>query len=133
MRQRDRVRELYGTHRIGDYSYGAKRHRHDQALIAVLAELPRSAAVYDIGCGTGAYLRFFRSLGFSNLHGIDLAAENIEPLRIDGYAAEEGDVLALKIDSNTSDFTFSQGVIHHTADPAKAFSELCRITKSGGL
>jgi SAM-dependent methyltransferase len=126
------VKLLYGAHRIGDYSYGAKRHRHDFVLNEALSALPRDAKIYDIGCGTGAYLRYFRSLGFERMTGVDLAPENIEPLLAEGFCAFEGNVLDLSnVPSGSADFTFSQGVIHHTPDPPKAFAELVRITKAG--
>ena len=42
------------------------------ALVPELPELPPSAAVLDIGCGTGAWLERLASQGFVHLHGIDL-------------------------------------------------------------
>jgi hypothetical protein len=49
------VRSLYGAYRIGDYSYGSKRHRYDDVLNNALDQLASDAAIYDLGCGTGAY------------------------------------------------------------------------------
>jgi ubiquinone/menaquinone biosynthesis C-methylase UbiE len=53
-------------------------------------------------------------------------------LRQKGFNAVIGDVLALPFGNNVSDLTVCIGVIHHTDDPFKAFSELARITKPGG-
>jgi len=42
--------------------------------------LPRNpdARILDIACGEGALLSFLRTLGYSNLSGFDLSAENVE-------------------------------------------------------
>ena len=60
------------------------------------------------------------------------APANIEELARRGFAAVCTNALSLDLKDNVSDFTFSQGVIHHTDNPFQAFRELVRITKPGG-
>lgn len=43
-----------------------------------------------------------------------------------------GNNLQLDLSDSVSDLTVSEGVIHHTVDPAQCFRELVRITKPGG-
>lgn len=131
----ERARELYDQYTVGDYSYGEKRHRFDTTLKRALARLPAAAQVYDVGCGTGHYLEAFVQWGVpkSQLTGIDLAPENVRNLQARGFNALNENVLDLRVSDDVSDFTFSQGVIHHTSDPFRAFQELVRMTKPGGL
>lgn len=42
-----------------------------ETLLAQLQELPRDAAILDVGCGSGAWLSRLDRAGFSNLSGID--------------------------------------------------------------
>jgi 2-polyprenyl-3-methyl-5-hydroxy-6-metoxy-1,4-benzoquinol methylase len=45
-----------------------------------LRHLPadKEAAIADVGCGFGAYLRTLMDLGYTNVHGVDLGAAQIE-------------------------------------------------------
>jgi 2-polyprenyl-3-methyl-5-hydroxy-6-metoxy-1,4-benzoquinol methylase len=40
-------------------------------LVSHLPDIPRAACVWDIGCGTGAWLQRLADSGFTNLQGID--------------------------------------------------------------
>ncbi len=90
--------------------------------------------VLDAGCGHGRYLRAFRRLG-AVVVGID-AGRGPElasaPLDEEGIAVVQGSVLALPFRDASFDLVFSDGVIHHTPDPAAAYRELARVVKPGG-
>ena len=90
--------------------------------------------VLDAGCGHGRYLRAFRRLG-AVVVGID-AGRGPEmagaPKDEDGIAVVQGSVLALPFRDASFDLVFSDGVIHHTPDPAAAYRELARVVKPGG-
>ncbi len=90
--------------------------------------------VLDAGCGHGRYLRAFAALG-ADVVGVDagesieVAARQAEHPRID---VVQGSVLALPFRDASFDLAFSDGVIHHTPDPARAYRELARVVKPGG-
>ncbi len=128
------AREMYGKFPIGESSQSERRDKMDALLIKYLSALPRTAKVYDIGCGVGHFLELCVRQGVpaENLSAVDLAPENIERIKAKGFQGEVGNVLELPTESEVSDFTLSQGVIHHTADSLKAFGELARITRPGG-
>ncbi len=64
------------TSNAGD-SVSAVRYRGylRRRLAPWLAQIPRTGAVADLGCGDGMLLRVFQELGFANLHGVEGSAE----------------------------------------------------------
>ena len=128
-------RELYDRYRFGTFAYGRQRDAHEPLLFEALSRLSPGAAVYDIGCGTGYWVDAYLESGVAKerIHCVDLAPANIAELRARGLNAAVGNVLHLDIPDRSSDFTVSLGVIHHTDDPFRAFTELVRITRPGGL
>ena len=127
-----KAKTMYDEYTFGDFCYN--RDGFNAPLINSLAKLDKNHIIFDVGCGTGYWLEKLLSFGvpIHNLTGIDLSPKNVENLRIRGFNAICGDVLNLPLENNISDFTICNGVIHHTSDPLKAFTELVRITKNGG-
>ncbi len=78
----------------------------------IVAPLAREYIGIDLGEGIEAARE--RTAGFGNAHLI------------------QGSLLSLPVASGIADFAYSIGVIHHTSDPHKAFSELSRSLKPGG-
>jgi len=123
---------MYNDHTFGDFCYN--RDKFNTLLINCLAGIRKSHIVFDIGCGTGYWLDKLLSFGIpiDNVTGVDLSPASVESLKIRGFTAICGNALNLQLEDNISDFTICNGVIHHTSDPFKAFTELVRITKNGG-
>ena len=113
-------------------------------LHEVIAPLPRTIRVVDLGCAGLAALNFFYALGFKDIHGIDLTVTRQERWK---QAA-----IMLKSCSLTPPFHFSRGdltktmfpdhffevatsisVIEHGVDLMKFFKEMNRIIKQKGL
>lgn len=127
-----KAKKMYDEYTFGDFCYN--RDGFNASLINSLAKLDKNHIVFDVGCGTGYWLDKLLSFGvpIHNLTGIDLSQKNVENLRTRGFNAICGNILDLQLEDNISDFTICNGVIHHTSDPLKAFTELVRITKNGG-
>jgi len=90
--------------------------------------------VLDAGCGHGRYLHAFRSLG-AQVVGLDIGGGPEEVgIRPEGdtLALVQGSVLQPPFADETFDLVFSDGVIHHTPDAARAYRELARLVKPGG-
>ncbi len=90
--------------------------------------------VLDAGCGHGRYVAAFASLG-ATVVGLDAGRgpeESGAPLDDPRIAFVEGSVLALPFQDAVFDLAFSDGVIHHTPDPARAYRELARVVRPGG-
>lgn len=129
-----RARELYGRYCFGDFCYGAKRQEHNRPLVDFLASIDSNATVCDIGCGAGYWLEAGLRLGMARerAYGVDLSPANVAAAKAKGFPVLCGDALGLALESDISDFTICNGVIHHTPDPFRAFKELVRITRPGG-
>jgi SAM-dependent methyltransferase len=101
-------------------------------LLEVIDALPRGAVVLDVGCGPGRVLSY---LGFRGVNciGLDRSANSISIIvsrhKLPGAVADN---LRLPICDAAADVVISDGVLHHTDDPRRGFSEDCRIVKPGG-
>lgn len=58
--------------------------------------LPKNEFLVDVGCGTGAYLRYLHDVGFSQLHGIEGTPQNFEYGKIIVSDLAKGDVVLFK-------------------------------------
>jgi SAM-dependent methyltransferase len=131
-----RAKELYNRYRFGEFSYADKRSGFQPNLVSILESCTADQTVHDIGCGHGYWARYLVDLGVvprEKVVCIDLAPENVRELRAQGFNAKVGDAGNLDLPDDCSDVTISSGVIHHTEDPRRSFSEVVRITKPGGI
>jgi ubiquinone/menaquinone biosynthesis C-methylase UbiE len=96
-------------------------------------------AVLEIGVGMGADHLNFALHTPKRLCGIDLTERAIAithaRLTKDGKTSEllRADAENLPFPDNSFDIVYSWGVLHHTPDTQKAFKEVCRILKPGGV
>jgi SAM-dependent methyltransferase len=101
-------------------------------LLEVIDALPQSALVLDVGCGPGRVLSY---LGFRGVNciGLDRSTNSISLIvsrhKLPGAVADN---LRLPICDAAADVVITDGVLHHTDDPRRGFSEDCRIVKPGG-
>jgi len=91
------------------------------------AELARErygrARILDVGCGTKAYFPIFAGAA-SEYVGVDVQ-EN-------PYADVHGAIEALPLPDSSFDVVLCTQVLEHVPDPARAVSELYRVTAPGG-
>lgn len=94
--------------------------------------------VLDAGCGNGrvtALLRRLSSAERTEVVGIDLVAANVARENLAGernVRFEKRDLLGDLSGLGKFDFIYCQEVLHHTADPVKAFRNLCALLEPGG-
>jgi len=104
--------------------------------------LPPSARVLEVGCGTGAMLRFlarrddFTGTGF----GVDQCSQFI--VAANRFAQAEhvseqlvfqvGDAHCLEFPSATFDVVIAHTLISHVTEPAMVLSEMARVVRPGG-
>jgi ubiquinone/menaquinone biosynthesis C-methylase UbiE/uncharacterized protein YbaR (Trm112 family) len=91
----------------------------------------------DAGCGVGWIEDLFNVYPKTKWFAIDIS-QAIEDAyertkKMPNILTAQADVFNLPFRENYFDIVFSNGVIHHTANPKKAFSNLCRYLKPGGL
>jgi ubiquinone/menaquinone biosynthesis C-methylase UbiE len=94
-------------------------------------------SVLDIGCGSGAVSCLFAK-GGSNVTGIDITLKAICISRKNAIAQGldinflQQDAEGMSFSSESFDYVFSWGVLHHTRSTGNALREMYRVTKSGG-
>jgi 2-polyprenyl-3-methyl-5-hydroxy-6-metoxy-1,4-benzoquinol methylase len=64
----------------------------DRRYFPFLKELPKSAAILELGCGHGRILNYLHQKGFANVRGIDISSEQIMLAKEHGLNAEREDV-----------------------------------------
>ncbi|MGH9920746.1 MAG: methyltransferase domain-containing protein [Nitrososphaerales archaeon] len=92
--------------------------------------------VLDAGCGSGRLLDVVRrhggkAVGLDYTVAIDEAAKNLWPDR--DVRLVQGDILKPPFKPDVFDYAFSNGVLHHTPDPPRAFSCVAALVKPGGM
>jgi SAM-dependent methyltransferase len=101
-------------------------------LLDVIDALPKDALVLDVGCGPGRVLSYLGFRGASCI-GLDRSAKSIAIIvgrhHLPGAVADN---LHLPVLDEVADLVITDGVMHHTGDPPRAFTEDCRIVKRGG-
>ncbi len=94
-----------------------------------------AAHVLDAGVGTGSVGQLLHTLGFSNLHGLDMSEGMLAKARARGiYSGLHRGVLGAALDFNSATFAaiVSTGTFTTGHAPAAAFTELARILRPGG-
>lgn len=109
-------------------------YAHPQAWAQRLAVCAR---VLDAGCGNGRVTALLRQLAplESEVVGIDLVAADVVRRNFEGVPNTRFESRDLTQDVSgigTFDYIYCQEVLHHTADPEKAFRNLCSILRPGG-
>ena len=103
------------------------------------AHLPsdRSARVLDLGCGHGAVLYFLAQLGYSNVEGMDVSAEQVELAHRLGITTARVGTLEEALDAQADgsvDAVIALDVFEHL-DRAELFATVAavkRVLKPGG-
>lgn len=89
--------------------------------------------VLDAGCGCGRFSQVAASYGASVI-GVDGSTHGIEAAKalVPMGTFVQANLLRLPVPSDSVDKAFSIGVLHHTSDAFRAFSEVARVVKPGG-
>lgn len=95
--------------------------------------------VLEIGCGMGSHAALFARFG-ANYTGIDITSKAIETTnkRLELFSINQNakaiqvDAENMPFESNTFDFVWSWGVIHHSSNTEKIVSEIYRVLKPEG-
>ncbi len=123
---------------VDEFHIGGRQATMDLAAQAGFAPGSR---LLDIGCGLGGASRFFaREMG-CRVTGVDLSEDYIRVARElaarvgsgDAVSYHAGSALALPCESGTFDGAYMLHVGMNVADKQKAFSEVRRALKPGGI
>ncbi len=113
-----------------------------EPYIAPFADFPTGAGrrVLEIGVGAGSDFVQWVDAGATATGvdlteaGVALTQEHLEVLGLAnrGASVRQADAEALPFDAGVFDIVYSWGVLHHTPDTTRAFSEAFRVLKPGG-
>jgi SAM-dependent methyltransferase len=102
-------------------------------------DIPFQVRVLDIGCGTGQ-LPLYLSLASRRVVGADLSRASLglgEDFRrrngLSRIQFVQCDLFRVPFPPGTFDYVISTGVLHHTADPARALASITTLAKPGGF
>jgi ubiquinone/menaquinone biosynthesis C-methylase UbiE len=96
----------------------------------------RNAEILDAGVGTGAFGNVLSILGYNNLHGLDMSEAMLARAAArEVYAGLVNGVLGEKLSYSDQQFAaiVSTGTFTTGHAPARAFSELARVLRPGGV
>jgi len=106
---------------------------------ALLNAVGANKRVLEVGCGTGQ-LSHFLQLNNNEVLGVDLSLASLSLAikhKIDNELRRSSfiqmDLFNLAIRDSSFDVVISNGVLHHTPDAKRAFAEIVRKVKPGGL
>jgi len=105
-------------------------------LLPLLASVPRTGSILELGCGSGQLLGFLQAEGFTGCRGVDLCHEQVELARAAGADAHPGDLFdELKNATGEFDAILAVDVIEHVSrERMLEFGRLCRkALRPGGV
>lgn len=122
-----------GDNLSSSFSYG--RHEINRFLFNEISNLPKGAAILDVGCGTGHYLKELMDRGF-RVSGVEPSVNMREHAesRLPKGTVVGGSVLSLPFEDNSFDFVFSIEVFRYlnNEDNMQGLKEIIRVLKPGG-
>ncbi len=106
-------------------------------------ELRPGMRIVDVGCGTGEFTRYLADLvqDGCQIVGVDARAASVKSAARETRQAglsgrisyKKGDAYRLPIEDNFADLTCCRTLLMHLTDPARAVSEMARVTKLRGI
>ena len=139
-----RVRSFYEQDPFPDYEeFDTPQALLDKARSGLYArilddELPLGIRILDAGCGTGQ-ISAFLSLTHRSVTGVDFSYASLQRGHAFKRRFDLADVEFVQMDlfhpalrPSSFDFVMSNGVLHHTAAPERAFRGLCDVLRPGG-
>lgn len=115
----------------------ANHHELEKRLRIVFEELLQNKITgkkfLDAGCGTGYFAKVANEMG-AKVTALDVGSKLLAEVRKKCKVKTIiGDICNLPFGNNTFDIVLATEVIEHTRNPKKAVTELCRVTKKGGV
>lgn len=100
----------------------------------------RKKTVLDMGCGSGRFTAALARLGPKKVFGVDIGDQGIKigkklckKFKLKNVVFKKSSVLKLPFKSESFDFVFCKGVLHHTGSLLKSLNEFERLIKPNGF
>jgi len=104
-----------------------------ELLESLLDRFPGIESILEVGCGTGHFTHWFRTLGYA-AYGLD-RSRNMLRQAVNAYPVScyQGDASALPFASQTFDIVALITTLEFTSEPTQALSEVLRVARRGIL
>lgn len=144
MRKQEKQYEIDNYDKLAEHGHyntmteGYKSYLKDAVEQAAPEVRTKSLALLEIGCGSGAYGRFFQTINPRlKITGVDISPKMIEMInaeKMPGYKGVCGDIEDPALFAAGSfDVVLCPGIIHHLPDPAKVFENIALWLKKDGV
>lgn len=139
-----KVRAMYLAHPFPQWTRAERKRRFALELCRYrflgLEGAMKGARFLDVGCGTGnRSMLAAKNFGVAEFVGLDGSDASLETaVRVakeedfDRFTPVKGNLLEMPFPDNSFDVVVSWGVLHHTDDPLRGFSEMVRVCRPGG-
>ena len=92
----------------------------------------RDQVILDIGCGTGSTLRFLKSRGYENLHGLEISNYAVRRLQGEGITMHLGALPRIPLPDSSVDAIIASQVLEHVVRRRRLLTEIRRVLRPGG-
>ncbi len=116
------------------HTSGRKADIQEKALLESLLHcFPGAESILEVGCGTGHFTHWSRTLGYA-AYGLD-QSRNMLRQAVKNYptSCHQGDALALPFASQTFDIVALITTLEFISEPTQALSEALRVARRGIL
>lgn len=123
-----------------DQNFGGAMEQHTtnmfKSITGFSGEILKGKSVLDMGCGPGRFTDVVANMGATVIaldysSAIDAAKENFNEISSD-ILFVQGDALKLPIKTDSLDYVFTIGVLHHTPSPESGVREAWRVLRPSG-
>lgn len=121
---------------FGYPDYLGERGLLERAVVGRLAGIERRTngrgRLLDVGCATGVLLAAAKASGW-DATGVDVSAFAVGECRARGLDVLHGDLRSVELPAEHFDVVVLDDTIEHVPDPGRAFDEIRRVLRPGGV
>jgi pseudaminic acid biosynthesis-associated methylase len=111
--------------------FGVTRADLNRRFLGNLGAPLKFLRILEVGCNIGMQLRHLQSMGFWNLHGVELQQYALDRLCVDRVETCQGSATDLPYQDESFDLVYTSGVLIHISPDSLplALSEILRCTR----